>query len=381
MSKNKLTDGLRLMPNGTTWSRAEIISGKRRFFYDKEPAEVWRKRDEAKEAARSKKAQLDAGPLFNEVAEAYQRRVDAMKHGTQISYLPAIKCACGFFAGRRMREIEPYMISEYLHTLSGMARTTVSNYKTVINNIFQVWVESTVWRGEQNTAKLVSLPRGLKRGKHLPPTDEQVQIVKDHYLEADAFPAVAFLCTGERRGEACAIRLQDIDFDAGIINITQSVEIISNRPHLKDTKTDAGVRQVPLLPMLREALDPIRSMPMETYILSKRDTPWSLTEYDNRWATFWHRFGMAHEVHETEKRTRNGKEYTVNRTRWRADVVAHQFRHEYVCMLCMAGVSEAETVQLVGHANTKMIHEVYMALKPQMVKDAGDKLAAFLKQK
>lgn len=68
----------------------------------------------------------------------------------------------------------------------------------------------------------------------------------------------------------------------------------------------------------------------------------------------------------------------VNQTDWVADVTAHQFRHEYVCMLCMAGYPEGETIQRIGHADTKMIHEVYLALKPQMIQDAGKRLDALL---
>ena len=59
-------------------------------------------------------------------------------------------------------------------------------------------------------------------------------------------------------------------------------------------------------------------------------------------------------------------------------VCGHQFRHEYVCMLAMAGVPEEIAIQLVGHANAKMIHEVYMALKPQMLEDARKRLDALL---
>ncbi|WP_275951129.1 hypothetical protein [Gemmiger formicilis] len=49
-------------------------------------------------------------------------------------------------------------------------------------------------------------------------------------------------------------------------------------------------------------------------------------------------------------------------------------RHEYVCMLAEAGVPEEIAVQLVGHANAKMIHEVYMHLKSRMLSGIEKKL-------
>ena len=65
-------------------------------------------------------------------------------------------------------------------------------------------------------------------------------------------------------------------------------------------------------------------------------------------------------------------------TDWKVPVCGHQFRHEYVCMLAMAGVPEEIAIQLVGHANAKMIHEVYLALKPQMIEEARKKLEVIL---
>ena len=99
--------------------------------------------------------------------------------------------------------------------------------------------------------------------------------------------------------------------------------------------------------------------------------PVTASEYSRRWARFWRKHGYAHPIERTYKRIRNGKEYQYHQTDWSADVCAHQFRHEYVCMLCEAGVPEEIAIQLVGHANAKMIHEVYLHLKPSMIKAAG----------
>ena len=73
------------------------------------------------------------------------------------------------------------------------------------------------------------------------------------------------------------------------------------------------------------------------------------------------------------------KEYTYRQTDWVAEVCAHQFRHEYVCMLAEAEVPEEIAMQLVGHANQKMIHDVYMHLKPSMIKGAAERLNKMLK--
>lgn len=378
MPKNKITDGLNFRKDSQIWERSEIINGKRRWFSSKDPMEVWRKRNEAMNEAEAQKMEAQIGPLFEVVADAYEAKVYEMKNGTKKAYLPAIRRAKERFADKHMREIEPFMIAQFLQSLSTMAHTTVSNQKTVVNAIFQTWIDSPEWKGDVNPAELTKMPRGLRKGKRQPPTDDQIQVVKNSVNDPEALAAIVYLCTGERRGEACAIRLMDIDFSRNVIQIYQAVEHIGNQPSLTVTKTDAGVREIPLLALLRDALTPLRFLPPQTYILSGTDKPLTASQYTKRWAYFWRKHGMAHPVDRVYTRKSGGKEYKYHHTDWVADVCAHQFRHEYVCMLCMAGVAEEVAIQLVGHANAKMIHEVYLSLKPQMVADAGSKLNALL---
>lgn len=378
MAKRKTTDGLRQKPNGV-WERSEIIDGKRRWFSSLDPEEVWKKRNAAIGESENRQAEKDKGPIFSVVADAYEERVREMKNGTQRSYLPAITRAREHFGEKRMREIEPYMISEFLQEMATSAKTTVSNQKTVLNSIFQLWAESPIWRGDTNPSKIVSIPRGLKHTKREPPTDDQVKIVKEHYLDPDALPAVVFLCTGERRGEACGIQLKDIDFQKKLIYIHNSVEHIGDKPHVTSTKTPAGVRKIPLLDMLDEALRPLRNLSPNTYVLGGEEKPLTTSRYNRLWANFWHKYGYATELsYECKSKLANGKFKKYTHKEWRADVCAHQFRHEYVCMLCEAEVPEEIAILLVGHANAKMIHEVYLSLKPKMIESAGEKLNELL---
>lgn len=376
--ERKITDLIRRRKNGL-YVLEPYIDGERRNFTSMDYDTVLKKYYAAIEESKTKKQEQDSGPLFEEVCDAYELRVEKMKYGTQRTYMPAIRRVREHFQGKRMREIEPYMISAFLQGISSRAYTTVANHKTVLNAVFQTWIESPVWHGDVNPSKIVTIPRGLRRTKREPPTDEQVQVVKDHYLDADALPAVVYLCTGERRGEACGIQLKDIDFKDKTISITKAVEYRNNKPRISTTKTEAGIRKVPLLSMLEEALAPLRELPESTYILSGSTKMMTWTQYDKKWMNFWKKHGFAHEIKEKQRKVRHGKEFVYEVSRWRADVVAHQFRHEYVCMLCMAEVPEEVAIQLVGHANARMIHEVYMSLKPQMIKGAGEKLNQLLK--
>ncbi len=376
------TQGLRLKKNGV-WERQETVNGRRRSWSAKDPVEVWKKRAEGIAVAQDEASNLrqleELGPLFEEVADRYEEQVLQMKHGTQKSYLPAIARARDQFSSRRMKEIQPWEIKAFLSSM-GKAQTTVSNQKSVINSIYQLYIDDPQWHGDYNPAKMTQIPRGLPKSRRLPPEDQQIQIIK----EAAKSPApddllpIVYLCTGERRGEGCAIQLRDIDFDAGVIHIRKAVEWIGNQPRLTTTKTASGIRQLPLLSILRQALAPYQHLSPDTYIIGLGPKPVTASWYRRHWTSFWRKHGFAHSVDRVGQRTRHGKPYTYVQQDWVADVCCHQLRHEYVCMLAEAGVPEEIAVQLVGHANAKMIHQVYMHIKSRMLEGVGDKLDKLL---
>lgn len=247
------------------------------------------------------------------------------------------------------------MIAEFLRgpEMAGRAATTVSNQKTVINNIFQYWIDSPKWRGDINPATQTKMPRGLHKGKRQPPTNEQVAVVKEHYLDPDALPAVAYLCTGERKGEMCAIQLRDIDFDK-----TSSTS--QNDRAQGQCRCDKGLWQNPGSNQASAAAFHAKrsptahpKMPKDTYIIGLDTKPVSKSRYDRMWQKFWRKYGVAKPVPRTKSVVKHGKNVTVAYTDWKVPVCGHQFRHEYVCMLAMAGVPEEIAIQLVGHANAK----------------------------
>lgn len=47
-------------------------------------------------------------------------------------------------------------------------------------------------------------------------------------------------------------------------------------------------------------------------------------------------------------------------------------------MLCEANVPEEIAIQIIGHANEKMVHEVYMSLRSSMIQKAANLMDVFL---
>ena len=66
---------------------------------------------------------------------------------------------------------------------------------------------------------------------------------------------VLLILYGLRRGEALGLRWEDIDLDGGTIRIRQQLQRIRGELFLAPVKTHAGKRDLPLLDVVRQALD------------------------------------------------------------------------------------------------------------------------------
>ena len=371
-------EGLSQKKNGT-WELVVRNGDKRKSFSSKYPEQVWEKYAQYIESASGIESTSNEvhedGPLFETVAEKYREEVLKMKHGTQKSYLPAIDRSINYFGNMRMKEIMPWQIKTFLNNLH-MAKTTTSNQKSVINSIFQLYIDDPIWHGDYNPATMTSIPKGLPQQKRITPTDQQIDAVKSVIKDPDKddLLPIMYLCTGGRRGECCALQLKDFNWDDKIIYINHAVEWINNQPRFTHTKTDAGIRALPLPGILNDALKKYKNMPSDTFIIGLGNKPVTASWYNRHWTSWWRKHGFAKCIVREYTRVRNGRQYKYKQSDWKADVCAHQFRHEYVCMLCEAGVKEEIAIQIIGHANARMVHEVYMHLKPSMLSEAASLL-------
>jgi integrase len=106
----------------------------------------------------------------------------------------------------------------------------------------------------RNVARLVELPewrRGTIRPWSAAEARQFLAAAKPDPLYA-AFVVLIFY--GLRRGEALGLRWEDIDLDAGTIQIRMQLQRIRGELLLSPVKTQAGSRDLPLLDVVRQAL-------------------------------------------------------------------------------------------------------------------------------
>jgi integrase len=106
----------------------------------------------------------------------------------------------------------------------------------------------------RNVAKLVQIPTPrYKVGKGLPVTD--VKRLLAAAKETRSYPVYVLAATlGLRQGELLGLRWGDVDFTKNTLEVAQTVQRVSGRLIIDETKSDASDAVVPLPKITRAVL-------------------------------------------------------------------------------------------------------------------------------
>lgn len=160
----------------------------------------------------------------------------------------------------------------------------------------------------------------------------------------------AGLYTGMRPGELAALQWRDIDFTAGEIHVCRALES-GTWATLKEPKTAAGVRTIPLRPALAERLRPLRGQPMSPVFANQAGNPHSGTTLQRLWGSILRAMdiAMGAEVYRNQ----------IVRSVVAADLVPYCLRHTFCTDLQKAGVPINIAKELMGHADIATTANIY----------------------
>lgn len=303
----------------------------RKFFYGKTKAEVLRK-VAAFEEVRQK------GRTFREVAEEWWADAEpGLAVNTLRGYRPAIARAKDRFGDSYIRAIKPSDINTFIRDFTKQhqaADKTVRTQLMMVNLICKYAVSTGDL--EANPARDISIPKGLKKESRTLPSDEDIKRVKESINCTFGLFALLTLYTGCRRGESLALTWDDIDFANRLVHITKSVYQKSNTPMLKEPKTEAGRRTVPLLDRLAERLKPGQGL-----LFPDPKTGGLMTEmhFQRLWKAYAAESGVT--------------------------ATPHQLRHAFATMLFEADVNEKDAQEILGHAQISTTRDIYTHIRDQ----------------
>lgn len=140
--------------------------------------------------------------------------------------------------------------------------------------------------------------------------------------------------TGMRRGEACALSLDDLDFDGRVIHVRASIDRFGRR---KEPKTEEGVRDLPMTDgaeaTLRGAVEAFGAP--NGVVFPSKSGGWMDPHAVTRW---WDR----------------------NRSRLGFDgVTVHGLRHAYLSELARRGVPPKTLQAIAGHSKISTTMDIY----------------------
>lgn len=320
--------------------------------------------------------QTTIGTKFSDVAKKWEiYNTERVSFGTSSAYSAHVKRAIDYFGDAEMQNITPDMIQGYVDELAEMdfAKDTVRRGLVVVNRIFKYYITQPNSLVRFNPCSAVEVPRGLKKTRREPPTEKQIKEVK-----ADSMMglfASFMLYSGLRNGELLALRWEDIDREEKTITVNKAVEFLGSNPHIKNmTKTEAGMRKVPLL----DRLDAVLPIGQHGYVFGG-EKPLTKNELYRGWTDWCREHGLAEEI-VTIHKSKGKNRRTYKKTTYKPLVTLYQFRHEYASVLEEAGVSEFDTKVAMGHSSIEITKDIYTHIRERKHKSKlADKVNEFLK--
>jgi len=250
-----------------------------------------------------------------------------------------------------------------------LAHATLVKIRNVLHRALR---EAVAWqRIAVNPATAVSVPNGVPEtaAKARSLSEGECATLLTAALGDRLYdPVVLTLATGLRRGELLALRWCDVDLDAATLRVAHSLEEAGGVLNLKEPKTRAGRRTVPLpataVQMLRRRRveqDRLRLASGAGY--ADRDMVFCLPD-----GSPWRPSGFS--VAFRRLVTKSGLDHAR----------FHDLRHTHATQLLRAGVAAKVVSDRLGHANIAITLDIYSHVMPDMATEAAERIDGVLKK-
>lgn len=242
------------------------------------------------------------------------------------------------------------MRDEAGRTLRPLAPQTINRTIDVLQSTLALAVEYQHLPSNPAAGRRRRLKAPAKRPVYLDNV-HQIQALLDAAAELDAEPvwhingrraAIATLVlAGPRAHELCLLRWRDVDLDHRRIRIERS-------------KTDAGIREIQLLPLLREELAAHKSRSRTTGL---DDPVFPTTNGRERDVDNLRKRVLAPAIERADRLLE-----TRGQTPLPAGVTPHKLRHTFASILVACGEDPASLMAQLGHTDPKFTLRVYTHL-------------------
>lgn len=371
--------------------------GRRKFIYANDLTEL---REKEKQLM---KDQLDGLDLYvagkatvNDTFDRYISMKHNLRDATRSGYLYNYDHFVRDTFGRNKIADVKYsdVLQFYYHLLNErkIALGTLDSIQCLLHPTFQLAVRDEIIRTNptDGVIKEISKESGKNRGVRHALTREQqrawMDYIANHPIYYHWWPLFTVLLgTGCRIGEGLGLRWQDLDFERRSISINHSLvyyptaESRKSEMRVSLPKTEAGIRSIPMLDIVKDAFEMIQEEQLETGV--------NETEIDGMTGfVFRNRFGQVpnpQTVNRTIKRITSSynAEEAVNAKKERRDPVlvpdfsCHHLRHTFCTRLCEHETNLKVIQSIMGHKNIETTMDIYAEATEQKKQESFEKLA------
>lgn len=365
------------------WQGTVTINGVKKYFCGKTQAEVKRKIREYEESV------YNPTVYFGDVADEWEENYEKIvSHKTMSQFSPAKKRIMEEFGDRKIDEIEPIDIANFLKRLKadGYSSQYLKAHKAVFSKVFDYEIMSRNSVLKFNPAQSVRLPRMIPKKKHAA-TPEQEETVRNSLDKPFGLFAYLLLYTGCRSQEALALQWQDVDFHKNTITINKAVTFPHNQAVIKETKSERGNRTIPLLSPLKTALLAHGVERGDVYLFHAENAkkPLSQREYVLRWRQYALAVGFRREYYVdyfgNELTSLSELQKKPHKKVADTTLTPHQLRHSFATMCFEAEIAPEDAQKLLGHADIQTTVNIYTDIRDTKSMAAAQKLDKFVTSK
>ena len=283
----------------------------------------------------------------------------------------------------------------YLLKEKGIALGTLDSVHCLLHPTFQLAVRDEIIRKNptNDVMREISKNAGKNRGiRHALSVEEQrtfIDYIANHPVYYHWWPIFTVLLgTGCRIGECLGLRWQDLDFEKRVISINHSIVYYSQKETKKSVmrvslpKTEAGIRSIPMLDMVKDAFEMERE--------AQKETGENTQVLDGMSGfVFCNRFGKVpnpQTVNDTITRSRksyNAEEVLNAKKEHREAVVlpdfsCHHLRHTFATRLCETETNLKVIQAIMGHKRIETTMNIYAEATERKKQESFENLASKL---
>ena len=261
-------------------------------------------------------------------------KVEELKISTLDKYTHIIKNRINpTFENMQVEEIKPSTIKSWIYDMNDIGGKSKRIYLSILSGILQEALYDEIIT--RNPVRSVKLPK-FTTDKIKPFNSDEVMLIMNNANNDNYrfYLAIAFY-TGMRSGEIIALKKSDIDFKSNVITVQRT------RSHHGESspKTRYSIREIPIIELLTPFIKELYNAHDNEYLfITQYKKPYINTHtfVENHWKPSLKELGIDY------RRPYNA-------------------RHTYATnMLYNNLVTPVQLAQLLGHANTQMVFDVYV---------------------